>query len=64
MVAEGLRAWAFYQYRTTPDEGEAHRLEASLVAIYEPTGVGRGGAAVVTRGIAKDQTLQKLRSQR
>jgi predicted phosphodiesterase len=64
MVAEGLRGWAFYQYRTTPDEGEAHRLEATLVAIYEPIGVGRGGTAVVTRGIAKDQTLQKLRSQR
>jgi hypothetical protein len=64
MVAEGLRSWAFYQYRTTPDEGEARRLEVTLVAIYEPSGVGRGGAAVVTRGIAKDQTLQKLRSQR
>lgn len=64
MVAEGLRAWAFYQYRTTPDEGEVSRLEATLVEIYEPAGVGRGGTAVVTRGIAKDNALKKLRSQR
>jgi hypothetical protein len=64
MVAEGLRSWAFYQYRTTPDEEEVRRLEATLVAIYDPTGVGRGGAAVITRGIAKSGTLQKLRSQR
>jgi hypothetical protein len=64
LVASGLRAWALTQYRTTPDEREATRLEGTLVAIYRPSGVGHGGGAVVSRGKVKDDILNKLRSQR
>jgi predicted MPP superfamily phosphohydrolase len=64
LIASGLRGWALNQYRTTPDQQEAKRLEAVLVDIYDPKGVGHGAGAIVSRGIAKGDALRKLRSQR
>jgi hypothetical protein len=64
MVSQSLRSFALYHFRITPDEGEAKRLEATLLAIADPSGVGHGAGAVVTRGMARSETLRKLRAQR
>jgi len=59
-VAPALRSWALFHYRITPDQREADRLEAALLDIYRPEGVGHGATAVATRGMAKSEVLQKL----
>ncbi len=63
-VAAGLRGWALMQYRTTPDEREAARLETVLARIYQHPQRGSGQTAVMRNAVARDDTSRKLRGQR
>jgi hypothetical protein len=63
-LAQVMRTWALVQYRTTPDRGEARRLEASLVKILAASTAPRGPAAVLQRAATIDEVTRKLRELR
>lgn len=63
-LATALRNWAVVQYRTTPDEREASRLESVLSQIYADAASVRGRGAEIARAQVRGEMVNRLRGLR